>query len=232
MVELRDIDIPRDDLAEMLGGGFPSSALGIIEGRYGTGKSVLTQRLTYGFLENGYTVSVISTELTVKGFIEQMDSLGYKITSYLLNHDLLFIPIYGMLQEGGGEKKYVEKLMEGKRIFESDLIIIDTFSALVNKDENPEKSLEKFEGFTQRLLSRGKTILLNIESGPSSEKYFPPFYSAAHMLFKLELNQTGGTVSQEINIKRFAKAGGGVSKTIAFRVEPDIGFILEITSVG
>lgn len=231
MVEIRDIDIPRDDLAEMLGGGFPSSSLGIIEGRYGTGKSVFTQRLTYGFLENGYDVSVISTELTVKGFIEQMDSLGYKITSYLLNHDLLFIPIYGMMQQEAKEN-YVEKLMEGKRIFEADIIIVDTFSALVNKDEDPEDALKRLESFTQRLLGQGKTILLTIEPGPSTEEIFPPFYSLAHLLFELDLNQVGGTVSQEINIKRFAKAGGGVSQTIAFRVEPGIGFVLEITSVG
>ncbi len=231
MVEIREIDIPRDDLSDMLGGGFPSSSLGIVEGRYGTGKSVFTQRLTYGFLENGYQVSVISTELTVKGFIEQMDSLGYKITSYLLNHDLLFIPIYGMLQQESSTN-YVEKLMSGEKIFESDIIIVDTFSALVNKDSNPEESLQKLETFTQRLLAQGKTMLLNIESGPTSEKLFPPFYSAAHMLFEMELNQVGGTVSQEINVKRFAKAGGGVSQSIAFRVEPGIGFVLEITSVG
>ncbi len=232
MVELRDIDIPRDDLAEMLGGGFPSSALGIIEGRYGTGKSVFTQRLTYGFLENGYAVSVISSELTVKGFIEQMNSLGYKITSHLLSHDLLFIPIYGMMRESEGKKRYVKRLMEGEKIFEADVIIVDTFSALVNKDRDPENSLDRLEGFFQRLLAKGKTILLTVESGPSSEKLFPPFYSAAHIFFELELNQSGGTVSQEINVKRFAKAGGSVSQTIAFRVEPGIGFILEITSVG
>ncbi len=231
MVEIRDIDIPRDDLAEMLGGGFPSSSLGIVEGRYGTGKSVFTQRLTYGFLENDYDVSVISTELTVKGFIEQMDSLGYKITSHLLNHDLLFIPIYGMMQQEAKEN-YVEKLMQGKRIFESDIIIVDTFSALVNKDENPKGALKRLESFTQRLLGQGKTILLTIEPGPSTEEIFPPFYSTAHLLFELDLNQVGGTVSQEINVKRFAKAGSGVSQTISFRVEPGIGFVLEITSVG
>ncbi len=232
MVDIRDIEIERDDLHEMLGGGFPSASLAIIEGRYGTGKSVLTQRLTYGFLENDYAVSVISSELTVKGFIEQMASLGYNITSYLLDRNLLFIPIYGMISQANQQKNYVEQLMTGQRIFESDVIILDTFSALVSKDEDPEQSLVDLEGFFQRLLAQSKTIILTIESGPTSSKLFQAFYSAAHVLFELGLNQQGGKVSQEIDIKRFAKAGGSVSQTIAFRVEPGIGFVLEITSVG
>lgn len=230
MVEIREIGIERDELADSIGGGFPSGSLGILEGRYGTGKSLLSQRLTYGFLENDYSVSYISTELTVKGFIEQMNSLRYNITSKLLDHSLLFIPIYPLVSEKEGKMDLSTKLMEGERIFKSDIIFIDTFSFLILQDPNPDSSLSKLDGFFQKLLAQDKTILLTSE--PGHKELLSSLYSSAHLLIELVLNQQGGRVSHEIEIKRFAKAGGSVSRTIAFRVEPKIGFVMEITSVG
>ncbi len=232
MVDIKSIEIDRDNLAQMIGGGLPSSSLCLIEGRDGTGKSVLAQRLTYGFLENGHSVSIISSELTVKGFIQQMSSLRYEINSYLLNYSLVFIPVYGMVFDKQREGNYVERLMNSQQIFNSDIIIIDTFSALIKKDSTPEESLSELEGFFQRLLGKDKTIILTIESESGDLEKFSSFYSSAHVLLQLSLNRQGGKVSQEIDVKRFAKAGGSVSQTIAFRVEPDIGFVLEITSVG
>lgn len=230
MVEIREIGIERDELGDTLGGGFPSASMGIVEGRYGTGKSLITQRLAYGFLENDYSVSLISTELTVKGFIEQMNSLTYNITSKLLDHSLLFIPIYPLVSKKEAKMDLATKLMEGERIFQSDIIIIDTFSFLILRDPNPKKSLAQLDGFFQRLLAQDKTILLTSE--PGHKELLSSLYSSSHLLIDLVLNQKGGRVSHEIDIKRFAKAGGSVSRTIAFRVEPKIGFVMEITSVG
>lgn len=230
MVEIRTITIERDELGDMLGGGFPSATMGIIEGRYGTGKSLLTQRFAYGFLENGYSVSLISTELTVKGFIEQMNSLKYNITSKLLKNQLLFIPIYPLISKQGTEMDLSTKLMEGKRIFQSDVIIIDSYTSLLSQDPNPERSSAALIGFFHKLLAQQKTILLACE--PGYRDVLKQLYASAHILLELELNQLGGKVSHEIEIQRFAKAGSSVARTIAFRVEPKIGFVLEITSVG
>ena len=61
--------IERDGLSRRLGGGIPKGALTVIAGPYGSGKSVFVERLCYGLLINGHTVTYISTEITVQGFI-------------------------------------------------------------------------------------------------------------------------------------------------------------------
>ncbi len=39
----------------------------------------------------------MSTELTTKGFIDQMKSLDYPIVKHLLSGDLLFVPVYPLI---------------------------------------------------------------------------------------------------------------------------------------
>ena len=56
-MELARIDLSRDDLDKRIGGGIPHGSLVVIEWEESTGKSVLCQRLAYGFLQNRYSVT-------------------------------------------------------------------------------------------------------------------------------------------------------------------------------
>ncbi|CAG0961568.1 partial DNA repair protein RadA, partial [Flavobacteriales bacterium] len=58
--------LDRDELNQMLGGGFPKGSLIMIDGPSGSGKSALCQRFAYGLLDNKNTVTYISTQLTTK----------------------------------------------------------------------------------------------------------------------------------------------------------------------
>ena len=53
------MNLERDELADRLGGGLPKGALCVIEGEYGTGKSIILERMLYGFLKNNARVSVV-----------------------------------------------------------------------------------------------------------------------------------------------------------------------------
>jgi len=79
------LHLDRDDLNDKIGGGLPKGSLMIVEGESGIGKSILCQRITYGALVNGYTVTYISTEMTTLDFVRQMASLNYNIETYLFN---------------------------------------------------------------------------------------------------------------------------------------------------
>ena len=80
MAGLYGFELERDGLNRSLGEGFPKGIIGLTMGEYGSGKSAIMQRLCYGFLQNGVTVTYVSTELTTKGFIDQMKSLEYPST--------------------------------------------------------------------------------------------------------------------------------------------------------
>jgi len=126
-----------DQLNAELGGGFPPGSIVLMEGDYGAGKSALSQRFSYGFTQEDTTVTYLSTELTVSGFIDQMHSLSYDVTSELLEEQLLFLSADfdsgGALRgnEDKERKELLKRLMDAEAMWEPDVIIIDTFDAIL-----------------------------------------------------------------------------------------------------
>jgi flagellar protein FlaH len=73
-------DVETDSLADTMGLRLPNRSLYVLQGVVGGGKSLISQRLVHGMLENGTKVLVITTELTTRGWIEQMEAIGYGVT--------------------------------------------------------------------------------------------------------------------------------------------------------
>ncbi len=226
------IKIDRDELHGKLGGGFPEGSLIIIEGEDGSGKSALTQRFTYGFLLNGHTVTVISTELTVRDFINQMYSLNYPIASFLLRNRLVFVPVYPLMGRVRDRKDFLGRLMHAPRLFSTDIIIIDTLSALVKASLNAETRAIQLLGFFKKLMAMDKTIILTFERGAIDEKIIMPFRSAAHVYMETKINRIGGIVNRVAFVRRYTNAQSRIENTIAFRVEAGTGMILEIMAIS
>ena len=63
-------DLETDSLADSMGLRLPNRSLYVLQGAVGGGKSLISQRLVYGLVENGVKVLVITTELTTRGWIE------------------------------------------------------------------------------------------------------------------------------------------------------------------
>lgn len=225
------IRIPRDELHDQLSQGIPSGSIVWVEGSYGTGKSILSQRIAFGLLENGYSVTIISTEMTVKDLIGQMYSLGYKISSHLLAGRLRFIPVYPLVGKRRDRIDFLDKLMHARDIFSSDVIIIDTFSSLINESLNGgERSLETL-GFFKRLCGLGKSVMLNVDPDELDTKLLAPFRSDSQMYLSITVTQIGGMINRSIMVNRYSNAEERFSPIIGFRVEANVGLVLEITSV-
>ena len=67
-------------------------SLTLIEGDSGAGKSVLSQQMIRGCLDNGYKLTLFSSENTVKSLAKQMQSLNLGILDYLLLGRLRMVP--------------------------------------------------------------------------------------------------------------------------------------------
>ena len=72
--------VETDSLADSMGLRLPNRSLYLLQGKVGAGKSLIAQRLIHGMVQNGVKVLVITTELTTRGWIEQMESIGYGMT--------------------------------------------------------------------------------------------------------------------------------------------------------
>lgn len=236
------IHLERDELASRLGGGIPEGALVVIEGEYGTGKSIVVERLLYGFLENQHSVSFVSTELTTLHFIEQMHSLDYRVEEHLLDRGLLFLPVYPVLGFRGDKVDLMDRLLNARRMYENDIICIDAFSSLVKSwmkavpasavDNTVVSRLEDVLYLFKLLNARGKTVILTLQPGDIPEETASALKAAADVYITLNLDVVGGIVSRSLFIRRFERAEKNVSDVINYRVDPKVGFVVEIKSVS
>lgn len=238
-----------DRLNKELGGGLPQGSIVLIEGDYGAGKSVMSQRFSYGFTQEGASVTLLSTELTVGGFIDQMHSLSYDIHKALLNEDLLFLnadidsagALRGTDQDEENRKELLRRLMEAETMWKPDVIIIDTFDAILRNDPTFEALVRQNEerqaaleiiSFFRDMISEGKIIVLTVDPSAVDEEAIGPFRSIADVFLELPMIEVGNDIRRQIQVKRFAGMGEQVGDTIGFSVRSGTGVVIESRSVA
>jgi flagellar protein FlaH len=239
----------RDRLNKELGGGIPPGSIVLVEGEYGAGKSAMSQRFTYGLCEEGTMVSLLSTELTVGSFLEQMHSLEYDMVDHMLDEDVLFLHAAigdsknTFTRDEGEEdrKELLRRLMEAEVMWESDVIIIDTFDAILRNDPKFEALVRQNEerqaaleiiSFFRDIIADGKVIMLTVDPTTLDEEAIGPFRSIADVFLELEMVEVGQEVRRQINVLRFAGMGEQVGDTIGFSVRSGTGIVIESRSVA
>jgi flagellar protein FlaH len=236
-----------DRLEKELGGGLPKGAIVLIEGDYGAGKSVLSQRFTYGFCQEEIVTTLVSTELGVRGFLDQMHSLSYDVVKHLLDEEMLFlhaeIDASGTLTGGGSKERMqlLRRLMDADTVWEADVVLIDTFDAILRNDpqfealvrQNDERQAAlEIISFFRELTTKGKTIVLTVDPSTVDDEAIGPFRSIADVFLKLEMVEVGNDVRRNIFVKRFAGMGEQVGDRVGFSVRSGIGIVIESRSVA
>ena len=241
-----------DRLNHELGGGVPRGSIVLIEGDYGAGKSAISQRFSYGLCDTGHSVTLLSTELTIGGFIDQMHSLSYSVEDHLLNERLLFL--HADVDTGGGRltsqpsedeegsrKELLNRLMNAKAMWQADVIVIDTFDAILRNDPMFEALIRQNEerqaalgiiSFFRDLVSQGQVIVLTVDPSTVDEEAIGPFRAIADVFMELQMVEVGNDVRRNISVKRFAGMGEQVGDTIGFSVRADAGIVIESRSVA
>jgi flagellar protein FlaH len=223
--------LERDELNQMLGGGFPKGSLIMIDGPSGSGKSALCQRFAYGLLDNKTSVTYVSTQLTTRNFIRQMNSLGYPIGIRLLKGELLYIPVFPLLKESAPRLDFIKRLMGAEVLFEKDVIIIDTLSALIRYGTDAEKSLELIS-FFMKLTGMKKTIIITMDCTEMPQNVVNEFKDAAEILMILKMRQMGTEILRTIMINKYSSPEIAVSAMIGFKVEAKSGVMINISGVS
>jgi archaeal flagellar protein FlaH len=230
MSKIISIELERDELNRNLGGGIPANSLILIEGKDGSGKSILAQRMAYGLIKHSHTVTYISSELNTAGFIEQMASLDYDVKYDMLEEKLLFLPMFPFLGHTQLSSNFLDRLFRTPRIFRNDTIIFDTLSFLLVKDNiEPEKSFEVIK-MLKKLTSLNKTIIFCVDPEHLNPKFLTLLRSVADVYFDVQIRTFAGNLVRVINIQRFKRPGDNIITSIPFKVEPGKGIAIEIAS--
>ena len=224
-------DFERDGLHRHLGGGLPKGTLIVLSGGVGSGKSALIQRLAYGLLLHRQSMTLISTETTTKGFLDQMDSLDYPVKKHVMDGTLRFVPVFPLIGKAKKRTDFLQRLMKTPSLFETEVIAIDTFSALVMNDIDEARSISTIS-FLKKITGRNKTIILTIDPLDLPPEIIGPFRSVADILIELKTQIVEGEMEHLFYVTRYSHAHGPVSTAVGFRIEPRAGFIVDITTVS
>jgi flagellar protein FlaH len=238
----------RDRLNKELGGGIPPGSIVLVEGDYGAGKSAMSQRFAYGLCETGHRVTMLSTELTVGSFLDQMHSLDYGMVEHMLDEQILFLHAdigdsnnFSSNSDDSDRKDLLRRLMEANVMWDADVILVDTFDAILRNDPKFEALVRKNEerqaaleviSFFREVIAQGKVIVLTVDPSTLDEDAIGPFRSIADVFLELEMIEVGNDVRRQISVKRFAGMGEQVGDTVGFSVRSGTGIVIESRSVA
>ena len=123
-------DVETDSLADTMGLRLPNRSLYVVQGVVGAGKSLIAQRLVHGMLHNDVKILVITTELTTRGWIEQMESIGYGVTDALREGRLMVFSRFGTVAQSRSDVG-LNEVLTSEAVDQADVVILDAASALM-----------------------------------------------------------------------------------------------------
>lgn len=223
-------DVETDSLADTMGLRLPNRSLYVLQGPVGAGKSLIAQRLTHGMLDNGVKVLVVTTELTTRGWIEQMESIGYGVTNALREGRLMIFSRFGTVAEARPDVG-LDDVLNSEAVNEADVVILDSASSLM-PDELDDKQRFDLLQRLRKITAEGRSIMLCLDPDEMNHRLLHNMRASAEVVLDLSTALIGGDLKRSIVVTRFLRAAGPVQTSVGWRVEPSMGFIVDITAVS
>ncbi len=225
-----DISLKGDELHAKLGGGLPRNGFVLIEAENALGKSILAQRFAYGAIKNGISVSYVSTELPLVGFLGQMNSLNYDIKEALLKKNMKFASLFSSIGEVKFKSNMMLRVLHSKKLFESQVIIIDTLSELLLHSEMDLKDCFDLINFFKKIVSNDRTVIFCVDPTFINDRLLNMLRNVSDVYLLMGIKEQFGNVIKELKVKRFSGASSEVEETIPFKVKAGIGIVVELAS--
>ena len=219
-----------DSLADSMGSRLPNRSLYIVQGDVGSGKSLMGQRLSFGLAENDVKVLVITTELTTRGWIEQMESIGYGVTEFIRSRQLMVFSRFGTIAEALPDVG-IQQVLESEAVSKADIVIIDSASSLMPDGLDDHGRFKMMQNL-RRITSEGRSIMLCVDEKEMDSKLLHTLRSSSEIVLDMKTAMIGGEIKRNIVVTRYLRAAGPVQSSIGWRVEPSMGFIVDITAVS
>jgi|SRR6056300_36633 flagellar protein FlaH len=223
-------EVETDSLADSMGLRMPNRSLYLLQGKVGAGKSLISQRLVHGMVENGVKVLVITTELTTRGWIEQTESIGYGMTEAIRRGQVMVLSRYGTVADARGDVSLGD-VLASPAVQAADVIVLDSASSLMPTEGTKADHVALIQQF-RKIASDGRSFMLCADPEEMDASLLHSLRASAEVVLDLENAMIGGEIKRNIVITRFLRAAGPIQTSIGWRVEPAMGFIVDITAVS
>lgn len=223
-----EFGVIQDSLGQSMGTAIPNRGLVIVSGGIGSGKSIIAQRMSFGMTANDVKVAMYTTELTTRGWLEQVASIGYYMDKRIDEGLFHLISSFGVIAEASDEEVTLLDLLEAKPSKDAEVVIIDRASELMPEGVGGKELLSLLRKFT----SEGRTLMLMIEPDEMDGTVLRDLKNSAEVVLDMLTSVVGGQLVRTISVTRFQRAAGPITERIGWKVMPEMGFIVDITAVA
>lgn len=208
------------EIDDKMGGGIPMGSLTLIEGDSHSGKSVLSQQMTWGSLYDGFKLSFFTTENTVKSLVKQMRSLNIDILNYLLLSKLRLYPMEFAQSKGDILSALMEAIVTEGQLGRG-MIFIDALTPFINLSQH-EAVLGFFER-CKRLCSDGMTIVIIVHSHAISKDFLVRITSLCDAHLRMRTEEVGNKLVKTMEVAKVRGASKNTGNIVSFEIEPGLG---------
>ncbi|MEM3329503.1 MAG: ATPase domain-containing protein [Saccharolobus sp.] len=202
--------------------GIPFPALIILEGDHGTGKSVLSAQIMFGFLISNKKGYVITTEQTSKDYLKKMRDVKINLIPYFIRGTFGIAPLNTTKFNWNSSlaNKILELIVNFVKRRNMDFLVIDSLSIIATFAD--EKQILQFMKEMRVLVDLGKLILFTVHPDVFSDDVKSRIISMVDVYFKLSSATIGG---RRVKVLERIKTIGGIqgSDAISFDVDPALG---------
>ncbi len=223
-----EFGVIQDSLGQSLGTAIPNRALVIVSGGIGSGKSIIGQRMSFGMTANDIKVSLVTTELTTRGWLEQVASIGYFMEKKIDDGDFHLMSSFGVIAEQAEDPVDLLELLESPALKEAEVVIIDRASQMIPAEIEGPVLLSLLRQYT----AQGRTLFLMIDPEEMDSKLLRELKNSAEVVLDMLTSVVGGQLVRTLCVTRFLRAAGPVTERIGWKVMPEMGFIVDITAVA
>lgn len=203
--------------------GLPLYSLNLIEGANDTGKSVLTQQIMWGGLNQGHNFAMYTTENTVKSLLSKMESLSLDISDYFAWGYLKVYPIHveGIKWDGNLTQNILQRLIDHIKLSKEEIIIIDSLTVFTISASQDD--IFNFFANCKNECDRGKTILITLHQYAFDEDTLIRIRSIADAHIKLRIELMGDKNVNMMEVAKVHGAGKATGNVVSFEVQPGYG---------
>jgi flagellar protein FlaH len=201
------------ELDKKMAGGIPEGSLTLIEGQSEAGKSVLTQQLVWGALQDGKRVAYYTTENTIQSLLRQMRSLSQDVTDYFLLGRINVYPMRSAPTPDEARALLRCALDHMRRVtVDRDLVVFDSLSVFVTNI--PEQETLSFFMAIKDLCDNSKTLLLTMHSYAFNEAMFIRIRSICDAYLRLRVGEIGDQLLKELEVAKVRGADQSTGNVI------------------
>lgn len=217
----KTISTGSSEIDAKMGGGIPSGSLTLVEGQSDSGKSVVVQQMIWGSLHDGATVTLYTSENTIKSFIRQMGSLSLDILDFMLLRRLKVLEV--STQRSGLEAEQIfDMLLDSMRADRtSDLIVVDSLTTFVTHTSS-DATLAYFES-CREICSDGRTVINVANSYAFDNAALARLRSMCDAHLSLRVEEVGDVLVKVLEVAKIRGASKTTGNIITFDVEPNMG---------